>query len=149
MKVLIIYDSLYGNTEKVAKAIAEAITGEVKILRVAEANSSDLKSFDLLIIGSPTQGGNGTKAMQEFLQNIPADSLKGIKAATFDTRYASKWVKLFGFAAGRMARYLKSKGAILVGSQEGFIVTGSKGPLKEGELERAAAWAKTISESKM
>jgi len=56
MKVLIVYDSVYGNTEKVAKAIGDAITGEVKVLRVGELNSSELKTFDLLIVGSPTQG---------------------------------------------------------------------------------------------
>jgi flavodoxin I len=148
MKVSVIYDSLYGNTEKVAKAVAAAISDEVKVHQVTEANPAELKSVDLLIIGSPTQGGNVTRSLQTFMRNIPAESLKGTKVATFDTRYGSFWVKIFGFAAGRIARYLKSKGAIIVGSPGGFIVTGSKGPLKEGELERAAAWAKSIVESK-
>jgi flavodoxin I len=148
MKVLVIYDSLYGNTEKVAKAIAAAITDEAKVHQVTEANPGEFKSIDLLIVGSPTQGGNATKTLQTFMNNIPVESIKGVKVATFDTRLASFWVKIFGFAAGRMARYLKSKGAVIVGSPEGFIVSGSKGPLKEGELERAAAWAKSIAESK-
>jgi flavodoxin len=146
MKALVIYDSLYGNTEKIAKAIGGAIQGEVKVLPVAEANATELKSLDLLIIGSPTQGGNATKAMQAFMGNIPETALKGIKVATFDTRYASGWAKIFGFAANRMAKYLKTRGITVV-SSEAFIVTGVKGPLKEGELERAAAWARTISGS--
>ncbi len=146
MKALVIYDSLYSNTEKIAKAIGGAIKGEVKVLSVAEANASELKSLDLLIIGSPTQGGNATKAMQAFMGNIPETALKGVKVATFDTRYASGWAKIFGFAASRMAKYLKTRGTTVV-SSEAFIVTGVKGPLKEGELERAAAWAKTISGS--
>jgi len=56
MKVLIVCDSVYGNTEKLAKAIGGAITGEIKVLRVDEANHSELKMIDLFIVGSPTQG---------------------------------------------------------------------------------------------
>ena len=73
MKVLIIYDSVYGNTEKIARAVAEAITpfGEVKVLRAGEVKPSELGSIDLLIVGSPTQGGKPTPAIQEFLSKIP------------------------------------------------------------------------------
>ena len=55
---------------------------------------------------------------------------------------------MFGYATGRIARNLKGKGGTLIASPVGFFVTGSKGPLKEGELERAAGWAKGILESK-
>jgi len=146
MKALVIYDSLYSNTEKIARAIGGAIAGEMKVLRVGEANPAEIKGFDLLVIGSPTQGGRATKPLQEFITRIPADSLKGMKAATFDTRFQAVWAKIFGFAAGRMGGALKSAGANVVAS-EGFIVAGTKGPLKAGELERAANWAKNISES--
>jgi flavodoxin I len=148
MKTLVVYDSLYGNTEKIAKAIGGAIIGEVRLLPVGQANPAELKSLDLLIVGSPTQGGRATKPMQAFLDKIHETALKGIKVATFDTRYSSKFVKIFGYAAGRIADNLKGKGGNLVVPPEGFFVTGSKGPLKDGELERAAAWAKKISEGK-
>ena len=148
MKALVIYDSLYGNTEKIAKAIGGAITGEVKVLPVGQANPAELKSLDLLIVGSPTQGGRATKPMQAFLDKIPDTFLKGINIAAFDTRIPAKWVKIFGYAAGRIAGRLKAKGGNLVAPPEGFFVTGNKGPLKEGELERAAGWAKGIAESK-
>ncbi|MDO9333237.1 MAG: flavodoxin family protein [Dehalococcoidales bacterium] len=148
MKALVIYDSLYGNTEKIAKAIGGAITGEVKVLPVGQANPAELKSLDLLIVGSPTQGGRATKAMQAFLDIIPDTSLKGINVAAFDTRYTSKFAVIFGYAAGRIAGNLKAKGGTLVAPPEGFFVTGNKGPLKEGELERAAGWARGIAESK-
>jgi flavodoxin I len=52
MKSLIIYDSIYGNTEKIAKAIGDGLTGEVKVVRVSEVDTSELNTFDLLIIGS-------------------------------------------------------------------------------------------------
>jgi len=78
MRVLIVYDSVYGNTEKIAKAIGGAITGEVKVLRVDEANPSELKTIDLFIVGSPTQGGRPTPAIRDFLNKVPEPSLKGI-----------------------------------------------------------------------
>jgi flavodoxin len=148
MKALIIYDSVYGNTEKIARAIAEAITpsDEVKVLQAGEANPSELASTDLLIVGSPTHAGRPTPAIQDLLNKVP--KLQGINIAAFDTRITTKLVGVFGYAAGRIAGNLKRKGGTLIVSPEGFFVTGNKGPLKEGELERAAGWAKGILESK-
>ena len=146
MKVLVIYDSAYGNTEKIARAIGGAITGEVKVLRAGEVNPSELGSLDFLIVGSPTQGGRPTPAVQAFLNNVPP--IKGISVAAFDTRVPAKWVMVFGYAAGRIAGGLKKKGGTLVLPPEGFFVKGTKGPLKDGELERAAAWAKEIVRGK-
>ena len=148
MKALIVYDSVYGNTEKIARAIAEAITpsGEVKVLGVGEANPSELASTDLLIVGSPTHAGRPTPAVQALLNKVP--KLQGINVAAFDTRITTKLVGVFGYAAGRIAGNLKKKGGTLIASPVGFFVTGGKGPLKEGELERAAGWAKGFLESK-
>jgi flavodoxin len=148
MKVLIVYDSLYGNTEKIARAIGGAITGEVKVLRADEANPAEIEKIDLFIVGSPTQGGRATPAIQDLLNKIPEPSIKGINIATFDTRFSTKFVGIFGYAAGRIASDLKGRGANLTASPEGFFVKGTKGPLKEGELERAAGWAKGILEGK-
>jgi len=150
MKALIAYDSVYGNTEKVVRAIADAITpsGEVKVLRASEMNTSELASMDLLIVGSPVHGGRPTPAVQDFLNKMAPQSLKGIKVAVFDTRATSKFAKIFGNAAGRIAGQLTKQGGVLIVPPEGFFVTGTKGPLKEGELERAANWAKGISEGK-
>jgi flavodoxin len=150
MKALIVYDSVYGNTEKIAKAVAEAITpsNEVKVLRVGEANPSELASVNLLIVGSPTHAGRPVPAVQDFLKKVPELSLKGISVAAFDTRISKKIVGVFGYAAGRIAGNLKKKGGTLIASPEGFFVTGGQGPLREGELERAAGWAKGILQSK-
>lgn len=148
MKALIIYDSLYGNTEKIAKTVGSAIAGEVKVLRPGEVNPSDLKSIELLIIGSPTQGGRPTKVIQELLNRLPESDIKGINVASFDTRFSTKLVGIFGYAAGKIADNLKRKGGTLILPPEPFFVKGREGPLKEGELERAAAWGKRILESK-
>jgi flavodoxin len=150
MKALIVYDSVYGNTEKIAKAIAEAITpsNEVKVVRAGEANPSELASVNLLIVGSPTHAGRPIPAVQDFLKRLPEHSLKGVNVAAFDTRISTRIVGVFGYAAGRIAGNLKKKGGTLVASPEGFFVAGGQGPLKEGEPERAAGWAKGILQSK-
>jgi len=151
MKALIVYDSMYGNTEKIAKAIGGAIGNEVKVLRIGEVNPSELEAIELLIVGSPTQGGRATKPIQDFLNKLQESALKGIKVAAFDTRFTGIkgfLVGIFGYAAGRIADSLKRKGGNLTVSPEGFSVKGTKGPLGEGELERAASWAKGIVGSK-
>nr|NIT04134.1 hypothetical protein [Candidatus Saccharibacteria bacterium] len=86
-KALIVYDSMYGNTEKIAKAIGGAISGEVKVLRTGEVNPSELEGIELLIVGSPTQGGRATKPIQDFLNKFQESALKGTKVAAFDTRF--------------------------------------------------------------
>ena len=147
MKTLIVYDSLYGNTERIAKAIGETITGEVEVLRVGEVDSSQLRTFDLLIVGSPTHGGRPTEAIQEFLSRVPEPALQGANVAAFDTRFSTKLVRIFGYAAPRIADRLRKRGGTLLVSPEGFFVRGTEGPLKEGEVERAAGWAKGIVKS--
>ncbi len=141
MKILIVYDSTYGNTEEIARAIGEAITGEVKVLRVGEADPSE--TFNLLIVGSPTHGGRPTQAIEDFTKRVPA--LNGAPVAAFDTRLSTGLVKIFGYAAGRIGKTLEKKGGILVKPPEAFFVKGTKGPLREGELERAASWAGEIA----
>ena len=131
MKALVIYDSMYGNTGEIARSIGDAIDGEVQVLQVGTANPSDIESIDLLIIGSPTQGGRPTPAVQNFINGIEKDAVKGVPVAAFDTRVSAKWVGIFGYAAGRIANSLKKKGGILAAPPEAFFVIGKEGPLKE------------------
>jgi len=146
MKILILYDSIYGNTEQIARKIGSAIIGDVKVLRIDEFNPSSLEPVDFLFIGSPTQAGKATPAMNDFLNKIHETALKKINIATFDTRLSMRFAGIFNYAAGKIANSLKSKGAVLISSPQGFFVKGKEGPLKEGELERAAIWAKeTVS----
>jgi flavodoxin I len=142
MNVLVVYDSLYGNTQKIAEAIAGAAPGEARLLRVNEVPHSELGMFELVVVGSPTQGGKPTKATQEFLDQIPL--LSHVRVAAFDTRLNSRFAKVFGFAAGKIAESLKECGGELVAEPKGFLVKGKEGPLVEGELERAAAWSRSL-----
>jgi flavodoxin I len=155
MKVLVIYDSVFGNTEKIAQAIGNALMSQenVEILHVSDVKPEQLMGPNLIIVGSPTRGFRPTGAIKHFLKSIPADGLKGIKVAAFDTRMSMEdvnsrilhfLVNIFGYAAKPIAEKLRKKAGELVIAPEGFIVKGTKGPLKEGELERAAAWAKQV-----
>lgn len=142
---MIIYDSLYGNTEQIAQAIGQGIgADEVKVQKIGEADIAAVAACDLLIIGSPTQGGRQTAAVKDFLDKIPPEVLKNKKAAAFDTRMKAFWVKVFGWAVDRIAQALRERGADLVALAEGFFVKSTKGPLVDGEAKRAAVWAKKI-----
>jgi len=145
MNTLVIYDSLYGNTRIIAQAITDAIPGDVKMVHVNEVNASQLGIYDLLIVGAPTHGGRASEAVSSLLGRIEAAALIGVKMAAFDTRLTWWWLRLFGFAAPKIAMTLKKKGGTLIGTPEGFFVTGGEGPLQDGEVERAAAWAREIT----
>jgi flavodoxin len=144
MKTLVVYDSLYGNTKMIAQAIGGALPGEVEVLRVSEVEASGLDGYDLLVVGAPTHGANPSPDVQAFLEQIQAPDLEGIKVAGFDTRMTNRLILLFGTAAPKIAKTLQEKGGTLVGKPEGFYVRGGKGPLKDGEFERAARWAQGL-----
>ena len=149
MKAFIIYDSTYGNTQKIAQAIGQGLAGEVKVMRLTEANPSDLKTCDLLILGSPVHGGRATPELDAFIKQIPENSLDGVSVAAFDTRFEAEdqgaglrlLMSIIHYAAPRIAKALVKKGGILVAEPEGFIVENKEGPLRQGELERATKWA--------
>ncbi len=157
MKILIIYDSFFGNTEQIARAIGNVLGThkDAGTLRVSDAKQEQLTGLELLIVGSPTRAFRPTEAINNFLKGIALGGLKGVKVAAFDTGIAMSdmkssalriLVKIAGYAAKPIAGRLKKKGGDLVLPPEGFWVKGTEGPLKEGELERAAEWAKRINE---
>jgi flavodoxin len=157
MNTLVIYDSVFGNTEKVARAIADALgtQGPVEIARAGQTPPPDLTGRDLLVVGSPTRGFRPTEAMATLLKGARRKGLQGVKAAAFDTRFKADElksattrfvVKTGGYAAKRIADQLKRAGGELAAPPEGFYVEDIEGPLKPGELERAAAWARRLLE---
>jgi flavodoxin I len=145
MDILVIYDSTYGNTKEIAQAIADALAeaASVRLLRANKVQPSDLQGVDLLVLGCPTHRQRPTSAIQAFLESIPATSLSEISAAAFDTRYHKPRL-LTGSAARRVAKHLRKAGASVEVPAQSFFVVSREGPLEEGELERAAAWARQI-----
>ncbi len=142
MKSLVIYDSVHGNTKAIAQAIATEL-GETQVVSVSEFKAEHLKEVKLLVVGSPIIAWKPTEAMAAFLSRLKEKQLDGVKAATFDTRVAV----FHGDAAGKIAAELARAGAQAVSEPMGFKVKGMEGPLKKGELEKAAAWARTLKGS--
>lgn len=152
MKTLIVYDSKFSHTEKIAHAISAGATGRVTVQHVSSADITGLGAGDLLVVGSPTQGGRPTPAIATFLKQIPDEALRHVRVAAFDTRFAGQdhnfgvriLMSVIGFAALRIVAALEHKGGALVAPGEGFIVEDTEGPLAPGELERATAWSRDM-----
>jgi len=154
MKALVVYNSVYSNTEKIANAIGKGLetSAEVKVRKVNEVDPKYLSEYGLVAVGSPTQGGRPLPSIKTFLDGIPADGLKGMKVASFDTGMPGEgkgWflklvVKILGYAAPRIAKSLEAKGGTMAAPPEGFFVEDKEGPLSDGEEERAATWAKGL-----
>jgi flavodoxin len=159
MKAMVVYDSVFGNTEQVARAMGRALgaPADDEARRVTEVKSEQLVGLDVLIVGSPTRKFQPTPATKQLVQSIPAKGLQGVTVAAFDTRilieevgsgFLTFMVKLFGYAAKPIADRLERKGGALALPPEGFIVEGTEGPLREGELERAEEWARQVAASR-
>lgn len=162
MRAAVVYESWFGNTQKVADAIAEALgaDGDVVLLSVDDPPPA-LEDLDLLVVGAPThahglssamtrksaldrlgrKGASGT-GVRGWLQQLPPG--EGRRAAAFDTR-AEKSVLLVGSAARGIAKRLERRGFELVAPAESFFVLEIDGPLKDAELERASVWAGTLT----
>jgi flavodoxin I len=153
MRHLVVYDSAYGNTADIAAAVAGAISSDTLPVPIGEVTASALPQLDLLLVGSPTQGGRPTPAMIEWIRSIPPNRLSGVAVAAFDTRLEAQQqgfalrllMGIIGFAAPRMLDALEQKGGRRVAEPEGFIVGGKEGPLNAGERQRAKDWARQVA----
>ncbi|MDL5486247.1 flavodoxin family protein [Microbacterium wangruii] len=158
MRALIVYESLWGNTEKIARAVAETLagTGTVDVVESDSAPAS-LDGYDLLVVGGPTHAFSmprpATRAeavtshgaphapergIREWLAGLTA-GLASIPVAAFDTRVDKP--RLPGSAAASARRELRRLGFDTALKPATFRVHGYEGPLLEGEIERAHAWA--------
>lgn len=144
MKTLVIYDTNYGNTKKIAKAVASKLGKDTKTVSVTNLKKKDLKGIDVLVAGSPVIASSPTEKMSRFLASLKDNELKGIKAASFDTR-----MKLFFFtdAAKKISKELARAGAVTIAKPQDFYVQKAEGPLRDGEMEKAAVWAADIKNS--
>jgi len=159
MKAIVVYESLWGNTAAIAKAIAEGIGPGARALSTAEANVAITAEADLIIAGAPVmafrlptdmvrKGVGEDKKHANHPPNLSAPSMRSWlaalpkgkgKAAAFDTQF--KWSPS---ATGAIIKGLERAGYQKAAKPQKFIVKGTYGPLKEGELERANAWGKEL-----
>jgi flavodoxin len=144
MKILVIYDSNFGNTKMIADAIAESVQG--RAISVKEISAEMMENVNLLIVGSPINAWQATEKIRQFLNKLPLGSLVGVQAAAFDTRVKIFIVKIFisGNAGKKISKSLLKKGATIVCEPKGFYVKGNEGPLLEGEIANAKDWGYQI-----
>jgi flavodoxin I len=145
MKTVVLYDSVHGNTKKIAEAIAAGLPRGVVVATPGSVDQSSLAGADLIVIASPTLGGRPTPGMQSLIDGFQVGAAKVPHVATFDTRLSMKFAKLFGYAAQKMAAQLTGKGCTLKDEPQGFIVKGRAGPLADGEEARAKAWGQHLA----
>jgi flavodoxin len=145
MRSLVIYHSRYGNTERVACAIADGLRerGEAMVMSVEDLGLVNLEAAHLVVLGAPTQMKSMSLSMRRFLRRLPRGSWFGCPVAVFDTRFHNDPRKT-GSAAAVLERRLRALGALPVRPHESFFVTGMKGPLMEGELDRAKLWGRRL-----
>lgn len=144
MRILVIYDTVHGNTEQVANAIAEGLAGagEVQTKLIADTTADDIAAADLLVAGCPTHAWNISQATKDLLRRLGELRVEGTPAATFDTKF-QKWYA--GSAAPKLSRALGRLGFRIVHDSESFFVAGMQGPLKDGQRERAASLGAEIA----
>lgn len=158
VKVWIVYDSFFGNTEKVAKKLAQTLRGkhDVTTTKVTALQADDTrKVFDseLLIIGSPTRVFQPTKAIKAFIKRIDFENKHDLKVLVFDTRMdiakvnnklLAFWEKRQGSAVATMQKLVEKRKGSLLGPPMSFYVMDSEGPLEDQELEKGVAWVSGI-----
>ena len=146
VKALIVYDTKFGNTEKVAKAIAEGLSAnyEVDCKNVGDISTSELHESDLVLVGSPTHAWNMSSGTKSFFQKLGKERVEGQMAAAFDTKFNKK---LTGSAAKKIERKLKKLGFRIVLPYLNFYVEKSEGPLEDGETEKCKNFSAKLLES--
>lgn len=169
MRALIVYESMFGNTKRVAEAIADGLRrhGEVELFEVGEAPAHPGRDIDLLVLGGPTHGltlskpgsrqnaasrtheggiissGIGLREWIDELGPAPQGGDPGI--ATFDTRVRRP--RIPGSAARAAERRLRRRGYRVAAPSLSFWVRGTFGPLYDAELARAQAWGDQLGSS--
>jgi hypothetical protein len=168
MRALVVFESILGNTEAIARAIAEGLgtAGEVEVMEVGAAPTTLPAGVDLLVIGGPTHAHGMTNpdsrrsaarkaerpvistgiGIREWLAAVGA-APAGVSAAAFDTRIKGPGL-LWGSAAKAAAGRLKEQGFRATVPPESFLINGPTGPVHDvllaGEADRARRWGAAL-----
>jgi len=135
-RAIVVYDTRFGNTEKIARALAEGMEGQgvhVDCLKVDEVDVGKLGEYDLLAIGGPTHAFGISEPMKDFLQKLEKVNLGGKRAFAFDTKLKSRFA---GSAGKGIEKELKKLGMGVVRSHVSAVVRGGEGPVEEGAEEK-------------
>ena len=139
-KVLVVFDSSYGNTEKLGREIAAGIEesglAECTVINIDDVESEDLSVFDGALFGGPIHAFRATRGIKGAVKNAAKKGLQAKLVASFDTYQAPGHV---GKAASQIEGELKKKisGAKVISPGLSALVLGREGPLKDDELPKA------------
>jgi flavorubredoxin len=137
-KVIVVYESKYGNTKQVADEIIAGIkenTGiEVILSEVRQVNFDDVIAADAILIGSPNHFGKATKNIRNFIDELGNINLNHVPVAVYDTCFSREC----GKAVKKMEEQLTKKVLSLKVVTPGLSVKikGTKGPVSEEELPK-------------
>jgi len=163
MKAIVVYESLWGNTAAVAKAIAEGIGSGTQALSTAEATAAAVAGADLLVVGSPVFGFSMPGDM--ILKSIKTNQAQYKKAPDLSQPSMSSWLSKLPRGSGRGAAFetriwwsprgatggiengLARAGYARLAKPMRFIVEGAEGPLRDCELEKAKAWGVELAQA--
>ena len=138
MKVLILYDTKYGNTKKVAELISEGLNtvegNAITIENVKEVNLDREETYDLILIGSPNHIGSHTKNIKKFIKNLPNASLKGKSFAVFDTYIGKDFEKAVRKMEKQISEVMPNLDKVSPGLS--IKVGGMKGPIVDEDLPK-------------
>jgi len=133
---IVIYDSKYGNTEKVAKSLADGLKMagiDAACMNTNDVQTESLKDCEFIAIGAPTQMFTASRPMKDFLVKLNGvQGLKGKYGFAFDTKFDGR---MSGSAAKFIEKKLEELGLEMVRPRESAIVKGTEGPLEDGALE--------------
>jgi hypothetical protein len=147
MNSLVVYDSYFGNTEKVAQTIYETLksSGSSKIIHVSEASDLDIEDYDLIVVGSPTRYYKPTKPIVQFVREIKSYD---IRIGLFDTRMDAEghWIlgpaeRILGFAVDTMDSIVSMGQATMDVEPLGVYVKSTEGPIAKKSFKDIEAWA--------
>ncbi|MDH5438150.1 MAG: flavodoxin family protein [Candidatus Bathyarchaeota archaeon] len=146
-KVIVVYESKYGNTKQVAETIVEGMNEIERIEAVLKepkhVEPTEVLDYDVILIGSPNHIGGPTRGIRKFIDKLGKIGLEGKPGAVFDTYMGGDFNK----AVRKMEKRINEKvpGLKLITSGLSIKVGGTKGPIVEGELPKCKDFGKKIA----
>jgi flavodoxin len=146
-KVIVAYESKYGNTKLVAQTIIEGMKEveglEVVLSELREVDFDEIPEYDAILIGSPSHWGGPTRGVRKFIDKLGKLRLEGKLFAVFDTCLGGDFEK----AVKKMEKRISEKisGVKRIAPGLSIKVQGMKGPLIEGELSKCKDFGNKIA----
>ncbi|RMI12708.1 flavodoxin family protein [Cellulomonas triticagri] len=152
--VVIVVESCFGNTGRVAAALAEGLRDAGAAVEVVAADAAPASPVaDLVLVGAPTHNAgmptaaSRTQAAQHGGTAASSGVREWIERAAVDApvhTFSTKVAGMFSGSAGKAAaKRLVHRGARATRGED-FLVSGREGPLVPGEEARAAAWGRAL-----